>query len=118
MTPHQFRKIALSLPDVVESEHMGHPDFRTGGKIFASLGAPDKEWGMVKLTPEHQLECCQTQPDCFQPCNGAWGRNGYTNVQLSRATTASIRSALRLAIENAVASLPTKKKRAKQRNVE
>ena len=35
---------------------MHHPDFRVAGKIFASLGVPDKNWGMVKLTPEQQKE--------------------------------------------------------------
>jgi len=36
MTPAQFRKMALRFPGVVESAHMNHPDFRVGGKIFAS----------------------------------------------------------------------------------
>ncbi len=27
MTPNDFRRIALSMPDVVEASHMGHPDF-------------------------------------------------------------------------------------------
>jgi hypothetical protein len=31
---------------------MNHPDYRMGGKIFASLGYPNGEHGMVKLTPE------------------------------------------------------------------
>ncbi len=108
MTPNQFRKVALSLPNAVESEHMGHPDFRNGGKIFASLGAPDDDWGMVKLTPEQQQEFCKTDGDSFQPCNGAWGRQGCTNVRLSTAQTTIVRDALRLAIEN-VATKQTRK---------
>jgi hypothetical protein len=31
------RRIALALPDAVEGSHMGHPDFRVRGRIFASL---------------------------------------------------------------------------------
>jgi predicted DNA-binding protein (MmcQ/YjbR family) len=50
MTPKEFRKIALSFPETEEESHMGHPDFRVSGKIFATLG-PDEDWGMVKLTP-------------------------------------------------------------------
>ncbi len=53
MTADQFRKLALRLPEALEGEHMGHPDFRVGGKIFATLG-PRGDWGMVKLTPEQQ----------------------------------------------------------------
>ena len=52
MTIDEFRKIALEIPTAVEQSHMNHPDFRVAGKIFASLGAPDENWGMVKLTPE------------------------------------------------------------------
>jgi len=109
MTPQQFRKSALSLPDTVESEHMGHPDFRVGGKIFASLGAPSTDWGMVKLTPEQQQTFCGADSDVFQPCNGAWGRQGCTNVKLTAARTTVVRSALQLALENAAASQPRKK---------
>ena len=43
MTQQQFRKIALAFPGTTESEHMGHPDSRVGGKIFASFGAPCAE---------------------------------------------------------------------------
>jgi hypothetical protein len=34
MTPDDFRRLALSFPDAVESSHMGHPDFRVHGKNF------------------------------------------------------------------------------------
>ena len=54
MTIDQFRKMALEIPTAVERSHMNHPDFRVAGKIFASLGVPDQNWGMVKLTPEQQ----------------------------------------------------------------
>lgn len=100
MTPQQFRKIALSLPDTVESEHMGYPDFRIAGKVFASLGAPNDDWGMVKLTPEQQRALCAAHAGAFQPCSGAWGRQGYTNVKLATVKTADVRSALTLAVEN------------------
>jgi len=52
MTANDFRKLALSLPEAVESAHMHHPDFRVRGKIFATLGYPDKDSGVVKLTPK------------------------------------------------------------------
>jgi hypothetical protein len=50
---------------------MGHPDFRVGGKIFAALGYPDEEWGMIKLTPEEQRNFIQANPDTFRPVKGA-----------------------------------------------
>ena len=54
MTTEGFRRLALSFPEATEEAHMGHPDFRVRGKIFATLGYPDLSWGMVKLTPEQQ----------------------------------------------------------------
>jgi len=44
MTPKEFRRIALSMPDAVEASHMGHPDFRVGGKVFATIGYPDERY--------------------------------------------------------------------------
>src|SRR5256885_16863703 len=54
MTSDDFQKMALEIPAAVERSHMNHPDFRVAGKIFASLGVPDENWSMVKLTPEQQ----------------------------------------------------------------
>jgi hypothetical protein len=73
MTANRFRKLALALPETVEQSHMGHPDFRVGGKIFASLG-PDEDWGMVRLTPEEQASYVRTDADAFTPFKGAWGQ--------------------------------------------
>jgi hypothetical protein len=52
MTAADFRNVALALPEAEEHSHMEHPDFRVGGKIFTTLGYPDKARGMVKLSPE------------------------------------------------------------------
>jgi len=61
MTARDFREIALSFPEAIESAHMSHPDFRVGGRIFATLGYPDEEWGMIKLTPEEQRKFVQAK---------------------------------------------------------
>jgi hypothetical protein len=86
--------MALALPEVVESSHMGHPDFRVGGKIFATLAAPDPAWAMVKLTPEEQEVFVQIDPEGFQPVKGGWGRQGATNVRLRSARKGLVREAL------------------------
>lgn len=93
MTADQFRSLALSLPEAVEKAHMGHPDFRVGGKIFATLGQ-DETWGMVKLTLEQQASFMSTDPDAFQPIKGGWGRKGCTCVVLAAAEEPSVRQAL------------------------
>lgn len=100
MTARDFREIALSFPEAVESAHMRHPDFRVGGKIFATLGYPDEEWGMIKLTLEEQRNFVQADPDMFRPVKGAWGRRGNTNVYLPKAKVDRVREALSVAWRN------------------
>ena len=97
MTPDAFRSIALSLPEAVEGGHMGHPDFRVGGRIFATLGYPDASCGVVKLSPDDQAVVVAAAPAVFAPVAGAWGRAGHTQVRLAAADEAAVRSALRLA---------------------
>jgi hypothetical protein len=94
MTEDEFRGMALSLPGAVESSHMDHPDFRVGGKIFATLQHPRRGWGMVALTPDEQSLIIQAEPDVFSPANGAWGRGGATLVDLKAARKRSVRTAL------------------------
>src|SRR4051812_22044215 len=96
MTAKQFRKLALGLPEATETAHMGHPDFRVGGKIFATLG-PDEDWAMVKLTPEEQARLVHLEPDVYKPASGAWGRGGSTIVQLADADSTTVKEALTLA---------------------
>lgn len=62
--------------------------------MFASLGAPDEDWAMVKLTAEQQREFMGKAPEAFKPCSGAWGRAGCTNVHLASAKSAVVRAAL------------------------
>jgi hypothetical protein len=103
MTADDFRHIALSLQGAIESAHMGHPDFRANGRIFATLQADDQR-GMVKLTPEEQREFMRTHPMMFVPASGAWGRQGCTMVRLDAADTATLRGAMILAWEHTAES--------------
>lgn len=100
MTITEFRRMALSLPEAVESSHMDHPDFRVGGKIFATLGYFDRGWGMVKLMPDQQETFVRSEPKVFVPAKGYWGRKGSTCVHLKSAKKATLRKALLAAWQN------------------
>ena len=100
MIPADFRKLALALPETEEGEHMEHPDFRVGGKIFATLGHPDKNHGMVKLSPEQQHYFAKAEPDVFVPVKGAWGRSGATSVHLQAAKKQTLSKAIEAAWRN------------------
>jgi hypothetical protein len=100
MKAAEFRRLALSLPETEEREHMHHPDFRVAGKIFATLAYPDKSYGMVKLFPDQQAEFVAADPKAFTPVNGAWGRKGCTHVRLKVASKERVREALATAWQN------------------
>lgn len=100
MTVARFRKMALGFPGAVESRHMDHPDFRLNGKIFATLGYPSDEWGMVKLTPEQQKHLVMKEPEMFGSCRGTWGKRGATSVNLSAVSEEALRVALADAFNN------------------
>jgi hypothetical protein len=97
MTSAEFRRFALSLPETTESAHMGHPDFRVGGRIFATLGHPRRGWAMIKLPPEDQRFLVRNHSGSFRPAAGAWGRAGSTAVQLRPAPKGVVRNALSIA---------------------
>lgn len=92
--------MALSLSGAIEAAHMAHPDFRVGGKIFATLGYPKNGFAMVALTPEQQELFVRTEPDTFRPVAGGWGKKGSTHVLLRTARKAAVREALTVAYHN------------------
>ncbi len=93
--------MALDLPETSESAHVGHPDFRVRGKIFATLGYPDDDYGVLMLTPDEQSSrnvvrgvvdpAIKHYPKVFSPAAGAWGKRGSTMVLLSAISGKQLR---------------------------
>jgi hypothetical protein len=110
MTSHidRFRKLALSLPEAIESFHMGSPDFRVDGRIFATLSAQATGRGVLKLTTEQQQAFVDEMPETFQPVQGGWGRMGMTFVEL-KADKSTLEGALTTAYNNIKAKQADKK---------
>lgn len=106
-TASDFRRIALGMKEATEGAHMGHPDFRAHGRIFATLH-PGDTTGMVKLTPEDQQRLVRAHPVAFAPENGAWGRAGCTRVQLSAVDEERLGEALTLAWQTNAATAATR----------
>ena len=103
MTADDYRRIALGLDGVIEAEHMGHPDFRVGGKIFATL-QHGLRTGAVTLSPEDQARLHRRAPDGrSRPRSGAWGRAGCTRIQLAPADEEIVGEALTLAWRRRIA---------------
>jgi len=110
ITAAQFRKLALSLPESTEGAHMGHADFRVGGKIFATLGYPDKSVGVILLTREEQQLYVAQAPTAFAPVKGGWGLKGSTTVTLKLAKVDLVKSALAAAWRRKAPKAPLKKR--------
>ena len=111
MTADQFRKIALSLPNVEEHAHMGHPDFRVNNKIFATIADPIKGIAMVKVSPEIQQTYLKSYADTFFAAQGAWGRAGCTMVRLKEADQETIGEAITAAWNEIIKKTPKPKAR-------
>src|SRR6516225_11978482 len=97
MTADDFRRIALSLEGAEEGSHMGSPDFRVGGRIFATLASQAQGYGNLMLTPEEQAAFVGELPEVFVPIAGGWGRMGATHIRLDAASEDVLAGALHAA---------------------
>ena len=99
MRPEDVRALALLLPGVIEAAHRGHPDFRISGRIFATLWV-EEERVVLKLDPADQERVVAEALDLFAPMPGAWGRRGWTNLDLWACEEDVLRDALLTAWRN------------------
>jgi hypothetical protein len=118
MKAADFRRIALSFEGAEESSHMGAPDFRVGGRIFATLASQKQGYGNLMLTPEQQADFVRELPEVFLPIHGGWGRMGMTHIRLAQANedvlAGALLSAWKLRLEKN-AKTGANKKRAPRR---
>jgi hypothetical protein len=103
MNTDDFRRIALSFEGAEESSHMGQPDFRVGGRIFATLASARQGYGNLRLTLEQQAAFVEELPEVFVPIAGGWGRMGMTHIRLAAANedvlTGALHTAWKLRLE-------------------
>lgn len=96
---------------------MGAPDFRVGGRIFATLASEAQGYGNLMLSPEQQAAFVEEQPELFLPVFGGWGRMGATHIRLQEANedvlTGALHAAWKMRVEKS-ARAATKKRTAKR----
>ena len=113
MNVADFRRIALSLQGAEERSHMGQPDFRVDGRIFATLASARQGYGNLMLTPEQQAAFVEEMPEVFLPIPGGWGRMGMTHIRLAEASEdvlyGALHTAWKLRIEKNAKSGRTKR---------
>ena len=96
-TAADFRRVALSFPDVAEHEHGGQPAFTVGDRRFAGLASVAQGCGNLTLTPAVQAGFVADAPDIFLPIPGGFGRMGHTHIILAAANKDTLHDALQTA---------------------
>jgi hypothetical protein len=113
MTLDDFRRIALSFEGAEESSHMGAPDFRVDGRIFATLASAKQGYGNLMINPEQQAAFVEEMPEVFLPIHGGWGRMGMTHIRLAAATedvlTGALHTAWKLRVDKNAKSRPKRR---------
>ena len=113
MTLDDFRRIALSFEGAEESSHMGAPDFRVDGRIFATLASAKQGYGNLMINPEQQAAFVEEMPEVFLPIHGGWGRMGATHIRLAATTedvlTGALHTAWKLRVEKNAKSRPKRR---------
>src|SRR5262245_63524955 len=90
VTRAQLRALCLSMPGAEEKSHIGKPDFRVNNKIFAGLTETAGR-GYFKARAELREELAASRSGAFAPAQGAWGRSGWTYVELSKVELETLR---------------------------
>ena len=85
LTAHDSRRIALSLEGAEESSQLGQPDFRVGGKIFATLASEDQGYGNLKLSPEQTGRVRRRPSASLHSYSGRLGKDGYNTHTTERS---------------------------------
>ena len=91
-----FKKMAASFPDVEESPHFEKTSFRINKKIFATLNEKENR-GCVKLSENDQYIFSQNDSGAVYPVPNKWGLQGWTNIDLNKASKRLLREILKTA---------------------
>lgn len=76
-----FAKLALSFPEADEAPHFDKKAYRVKKKIFVTHNAAENRC-CVKLSREDQSLFCLIDEKMIYPVPNAWGRQGWTLVNL------------------------------------
>jgi predicted DNA-binding protein (MmcQ/YjbR family) len=77
------RKLALSFDEAEEAPHFEKAAFRVRKKIFATLDNKRNQV-ILKLSPIDQSVFCSYKKDVIYPVPGAWGKLGWTVINMKK----------------------------------
>jgi hypothetical protein len=91
------RQLVAALPGTAESAHHGHPDFRVGGRIFATLW-PAQNRSVLRLPVQDADALAGSYPDTYRLVS-ARGPIAWLNVDLAQVSAETFRALLEQAWE-------------------
>jgi predicted DNA-binding protein (MmcQ/YjbR family) len=94
-----FRELASGLGNVTEQAHFEKQSFRINKKIFATLDEKNNK-AVVKLPEMEQSVFCAFDKSIIYPANGAWGKQGWTVIELAKVRKTMLKDALRTSYES------------------
>ncbi|MBL7683614.1 MAG: MmcQ/YjbR family DNA-binding protein [Flavipsychrobacter sp.] len=83
ITTATARKLATTFDEVTEEPHFEVTSFRIGKKIYATMNEPEKRM-TVKFTTFDQDVFCTFDKEVIYPVPNAWGKQGWTHVNLKK----------------------------------
>ena len=78
-----FKQFALSLAEATEQPHFEKLSFRVNKKIFATTDLR-VDRAVLKLSETEQSVFCSFDKSIIYPVKGAWGKQGWTIVELKK----------------------------------
>jgi predicted DNA-binding protein (MmcQ/YjbR family) len=109
ISPDEVRKLASALNHVTEAPHHQIISFKVKSRIFATLNLQENR-ACLKLSTVDQDVFSTIQKENIYPVPNAWGKYGWTLVNLKKVRKTIFRDALSCAYDNVVSSSSKKKK--------
>lgn len=92
VTLQEVETWALAFPEAVELPHFEKTSFRVGKKIFATLDKKNQQ-AVLKLNEVDQ-SVFSGDKTVIYPLRNAWGKQGWTRVELKKVRKSLFKDAL------------------------
>jgi len=104
LTVAEARAAALRQPGAREGSHHGHPDFRVGSRIFATLW-PSENRSVLRLPVEFAESLESGTGDAFRIVSRAGGQ-GWVSASLADLDAGEFEELMAVAVEHLTAGKP------------
>lgn len=98
MNSKQAYVLASKMDGVTIKKHFGSDGFSANKRMFLTIWH-EKNQANIRLNISDQEEFLAMDGDGFAPINNAWGRQGWTTINLEFVERADFQKALRKALE-------------------